>query len=137
MKTLKQFVNESHLPEDLIHAVVKQSDSWDDFKEIAEDVANHGVDAGFSGFIYYTETVKFYTDNREIITKHATEEAEQLGYGSAVKMVKSFNCLNSDYSEDEIGMTLYGSSDDMDSHIANALAWYALEEVSRNYSDLK
>ena len=47
MKTLKEFTEKSHINESLVRAVVRQSGGWEDFKEKALDVANHGAYAGF------------------------------------------------------------------------------------------
>ena len=63
--------------EDLINAVVKQLgyDADDDINNkfntvlngdlfaTCEDISSHGIGGGFGGFIYYSETVKFFEDN--------------------------------------------------------------------------
>jgi hypothetical protein len=48
-------------------------------------------------------------------------------------MVKSFRSLDSTLSE--IGCTLYGTKRQHDTIVANALAWYAAEEVARSFVD--
>ena len=35
----------------------------DDLTATLKDISRHGIDGGFHGFIYYTETAKFYDDN--------------------------------------------------------------------------
>lgn len=120
----------------LARAVIRQMGGWRAFSESARDVANHGADAGFSGFIYYRDTCKFTARNRSLIRESVGQMASDLGE-SAVTMVKGFRCLNNDFSEDEVGQCLYGrgSKGDAGDMIDNALAWYALEEVSRAYDD--
>lgn len=42
-----------------------------------EDIQNHGVDAGFSGLIYYSECVKLYEQYEDEIWKLAADTAEE------------------------------------------------------------
>jgi len=132
-KTIKQLSEGSNINIQLVRAVVKQVGGWDSFKEIAADVMKHGADAGFSGFIYYKDTCDFYAKNRENIYALASEMASSMGE-EVVGMVKSFRCLN-DSTEVEVGATLFGNKAKHDTHVANALAWFALEEVCRSYAD--
>jgi hypothetical protein len=135
MKTIKELISKSNIPEGLIRAVVRQSGDWEQFKESALDVVNHGADTGCnSGFIYYVDTVKFFTSHRDLIRQYATTMAEDAGMG-VIEMIKKFRCLDNNYSTDEVAQTLYGPKSKEDSQIANALAWFALEEVARAYSD--
>jgi hypothetical protein len=60
--------------------------------------------------------------------------AEEFGQGSA-DMVQNFRCLGKDYTMTEIGRTLYSNKPQHDTYVANALAWFALEEVARSYVD--
>ena len=132
MKSIKEFAKQSNIQESLIRAVIRQMGGFESFKQSAEDVVNIGADCGFSGFIYYTDTVRFFNNNRADIVNMAKEMADQIDEG-VLEMVQSFNCLGKDYSLDEIGQTLYGSKRDVNTQIANALAWFALEEVCRSY----
>lgn len=135
MKTLKSFIEASNINESLIRAVVKQVGGWDTFKEMAQDVVNHGAVAGFSGFIYYNETGEFYASNRQALNEMASEMAKEFGQDSAAELVTGFRALNGDYSEDEVAQALYGPIDEAETAITNIMAWYALEEVSRAYVD--
>ena len=103
-------------------------DNFDEFVETLSDVNRGGADAGWSGFIYYKDTCEFYEDNQSEIVKLVEEMAESLGE-SAIKLVQGFRCLGSDYTEKEIAKTLY--TEEHDETIANALAWFALEEIAR------
>jgi hypothetical protein len=117
----------------LTRAVAKQIGGMDSLKEIAQDVCNHGADVGFHGFIYYSDTTAFYKKNKAAIIELVAEMAQDLGE-TAIALVKGFNCLKSS-TEEEIATTLYGKPSQHDQTVANALAWFALEEVCRTITD--
>lgn len=54
MKTIKKVVSENPDYRRLINAVVSRIG-----KDSINDVNNHGIDGGYSGFIYYSETHVF------------------------------------------------------------------------------
>ena len=97
---------------------VKERLGVDDVPEynILEDVANHGADAGFSGFIYTSECVEFYERHEQAIYDLLNEGSEEFGYSNPEEMISNFN--RSDMLHDP----------DMRKHL---LAWYALETVAR------
>lgn len=118
---------------DLLNAaVVRQMGGWSSFKESAGDIARHGIDGGFNGFIYHTETNTFARRNIAAIREALKEDADNLGEG-ILGLVAGFRCLNGDYSQDEIAQVIYGNGNDVE--ILNALAWYAAETVARRYDD--
>lgn len=131
---LKSFIEKSNLPEDLIRQVVRQIGGWDIFKEHAHDVAMYGASGGFGGFIYYTDTCRFYAVNRDAILEVVRSMCDDFGTEEPIQFVRSFNCLK-DATESEVGLTLYGTKKQQTTQVANALAWFALEEVSRSYAD--
>ncbi|MNR25116.1 hypothetical protein D3C85_1422460 [compost metagenome] len=98
------------------------------------DVANHGADGGVSGFIYYNETVAFAKRQKANILQLAKEQANDFGSDSVYSMITGFNCLN-DVEEWEVAKAIHTGKGEMVTQIYNALAWYALEEVSRAYAD--
>lgn len=136
MTTQAQFIANAYhaLPASLIKAVIRQSGGWSAFKEKAHDVTNHGAAGGFGGWIYYTETCAFYAKHQADIRTLATGMASEFGEGVAA-MVENFNCLRGSVTADEVGETLYGTKRQHDTTVANALAWFALEEVARAYTD--
>ena len=103
-------------------------------RDSLQDVAEHGADGGFPGFCYYSDTCAFYAKHQTRIVSLVEEMASDMGE-SPTKLVAGFRCLNGDYSEAEVGRTLYGPKKVHDEQIANALAWFALEEVARNVTD--
>tara|TARA_R110002094_G_scaffold157781_1_gene144023 strand:- start:10472 stop:10891 length:420 start_codon:yes stop_codon:yes gene_type:complete len=131
---ISKFKAETNLDTDLVGAVINQIGGKSSFKEYAEDIVNHGISGGFSGFTYYTDTVKFAQDNKRKIMELAEEMADQLGSTGALELIASFNCLNGDYSQTDIAEAIYSDSDDSE-QVLNALAWFAGEEVARSYMD--
>lgn len=128
----------------LAAAVVRQLGGWESFTESARDISNHGIDGGFSGFIYYAETIQFARRNRPAILDLLKEQAADFGESGPIALVRGFNCLTDrrgpkpvpEYTEDEISGALYGSAKgDAAEVILNALAWYAGEEIARRYTD--
>jgi len=138
MITLGKLIESTSIPASLVRAVVRQAGGWSSFKEMARDVANHGADGGFHGFIYYSDTEPFARRNREAIAEYAEQMASDIGEGGAVELVQGFNCFrNGKPSSAEVGRALYGRAKEEDEHnVLNALAWFALEEVSRAYADM-
>ena len=133
IKTKKQVLAENSEYKTLINAVYSRIG-----KDSIKDVNNYGINGGYSGFIYYSETAKFYSRYRKLINKLVFEMAEQLGEDSQ-SMVLSFNCINSDNeSRHDIALCLYGGKLSQlkdDYHVPNALAWFAAEEVCRMFDN--
>jgi hypothetical protein len=136
--TLGEFVEASHLNEQLIRNTVRQFGGWESFKECAHDVASHGIDGGFNGFIYTADTNAFARRNRALIAEMARQQAEDFST-PVVEMIQNFGCFRHDKpTDEEIGKCLWGGvpADKADAGIYNALAWYAGEEVCRSFCDL-
>lgn len=137
IKTLSDFIEASHLDAKLIRAVVRQIGGWESFTESARDIAGHGIDGGFSGFIYNRDTESFARRNRSLIAGMASEQAKEFGT-SVVEMIQGFGCFRNGTkpTDEEIGSALYAGKDKNDASVLNALAWYAGEEVARSYDQL-
>ncbi len=145
--TLRSFIfyaeNVRGLPKGLAVAVIRQHGGWRSFKEDAIDFASHGVDGGYSGFIYYSETVEFAKKYRKLIAKLAESQLAEMQQAfqrpyqddlDLVEAIRNFNCFKHDRpSRDAVITCLYGDGDD--TSVMNALAWYAAEEVLRAYAD--
>ena len=104
--------------------------------ETFQDIANHGADSGFSGFIYHSETVKFSRDNMKLIIQQLESDASDFGI-DVFQMISDFNCLkDGNYQPFEIASVIYDNADEAtindgaDTAILNALAWYALESAA-------
>lgn len=75
----------------LIRAVIKQFGGMNsDTQQMMQDVLEHGIDGGFHGFIYYSDTVIFAQKNQKAIVALLEEQAEQLGEGDVISMVNCF-----------------------------------------------
>lgn len=85
-----------------------------------EDIAKHGADAGFNGFIYTRDIVDFVNKNESIIMDYNNQLADDLGYHSVFEMFAG----QSNMSQCDI--------DDFKIY----LAWVVLEEVARAKTDL-
>lgn len=123
----------------LIRAVVKQLGGMNnDTQQMMEDILRHGIDGGFHGFIYYSDTCKFAQKNQKHITVLLEEQAEQLGEGDVVGMVNSFkpfreSGMDNDDKKD-LDLFLAGQAGRCKGHsILNVLAWFAAEEVCRMF----
>lgn len=134
--TLSQFIAESGLNPSLVRSTVRQACGWQSFQEIAQDVCNHGADAGFGGFIYCSETVAFTKRNKKALLELCKEQAEECyGHGMTIPgFIAGFNCVDCD--AEQVAIALYTGKGDDVTEVYNALAWYALEEVSRRYCDV-
>lgn len=128
---------------------IKAHSGMDDDRII--DAGAHGADAGWPGFTYTSDTVAFFKANRADIQKLVQERADDLGE-TPLEMVAGFRCLGgtdanlarlrSGNDRDgrhalaeyypSVSKCLYGGRlNDDDHNVANALAWFALEEVGR------
>lgn len=83
------------------------------------DVVRGGADAGWPGFTYTSDCVRFYRKHKDDIWELLTEAAEQQGM-KPMELVASFG--RSDMAETPEGFE-------------NLLAWFALEEIARMVDD--
>ena len=130
MNTKKQVLKDNPAHKTLINAVIKRIGMHN-----VQDVVNHGVGGGFAGFIYYSDTCKFYSRHRKAINQWVKDMAEDFGEG-AVEFVQGFSCLKDSDWRDEIGTCLYGGKlGDNTTQVENALAWFTAEEVCRLFDN--
>lgn len=130
---MNQFKQKSHINPKLIGAVIRGCYGYDEFKQIAKDVTDHGAACGFGRFIYYSDTLKFTARNRVAILELLKQDADNMG-GSMLQTLAGFNCLK--MRDDEAADGLYNSRSEYRTQVYNALAWYALEKVARSYCNL-
>lgn len=129
--TTTQIINSSNIDPALIRAVVRQFGGIDAFNDQFQDVSNHGISGGFSGFIYYSDTVKFAKKHKKLIMALAKDQAYEFGMNT-IEMLKGFNCFE---GVDVESYFIYGDKSD-ETTILNGLAWYAGEEVCRAAQDI-
>lgn len=119
--------NFSTIRHPLKRAVAKQMGGVDVLYECAANINRDGISGGFSGFIYYTDTVAFTTRHRKAILAMLAEDANSCGV-SIIELLSGFRCLNG-WTADEIAEGLYNYRADSRTQVYNALAWYAAESV--------
>lgn len=132
MKSKKQVLNDYPEFKTLINAVVNRIGL-----ESVEDVNRHGIDGGFSGFVYYSDTHAFAMRYRKLIVKMLEETADQMGE-DVVKMVSGFGVFRHSPMDNEDKRELYkylGGGRNEQSAITNVMAWFAAEEVCRMFED--
>lgn len=132
MKTIKKVVSENPDYRRLINAVVSRIG-----KDSINDVNNHGIDGGYSGFIYYSETHDFAMKHRKQIIALLTEQAESLGE-EIISMVANFGYFRHNKMDNEDRMNLYkyiGGGKCEQGTITNLMAWFAAEEVCRMFDE--
>lgn len=136
-RTLARLIESTDIPPALVRAVVRQVGGWKSFVKSAPDIAKHGIDGGFQGFIYYTDTELFASRNRNEIAQMASNQASEFGVG-VFDRIRSFGCFRhaTPPSDEAIGSALYAGKDvPGEVNMLNFLAWYAGEEVARAYCD--
>ena len=133
MNTLKQAVIEQlgYNEDDLDQTSV----CYEELTGTLSDIANYGVNGGFYGFTYYTDTIKFFDDNRELILRELSSFADELGE-SVTDMVRGFPFLNDDgETHQEIDNVLMSLTDNDDTQVKNALAWWAAEHIAYQFEN--
>ena len=133
--TLKDAAQKTGISAQMLAAIASRVGTWAEYRgRIAKGVAEHGADAGWSGFVYYRETTEFFRKYSDEILTMLNAEANDYGITPA-EMVAGFSCLSEQVDRDAIAAILAfgtrGVSDDDRATVYNALAWYALETVSR------
>lgn len=98
-----------------------------------QDIASHSADAGWSGFMYYSDTCAFFQANKADIIARLKEDGSEFGI-DPLAMVAGFGCLKDEkLSSFDVSEAIYSPDGDENTRtlVQNALAWYALEEIAR------
>ena len=93
-------------------------------------ITEHGIDGGFHGFVYNSETCAFYDANMRQILELLRELSDEMGETMA-QCVSSFNCVDDTPADVEEFFVFQHENRDCDTNLKNALAWFAAEEVAR------
>jgi len=145
-------VSEFNAVHPLAAAVRRQlgSPSIPETLETLSDVRRGGADGGFSGFVYYADTIRFARRHREEIVASLISDADDFGMGKgiagAVQLVSGFRCVSRDVSPHFLSDAVYaalaggraraGVSPDEIETVLNGVAWYALETVAHSAESL-
>lgn len=144
----------------LITSVIKQlgysSKKDSELLSTLRDISNYGIQGGYGGFVYYSDTVNFYDANKKDIIALANESAECIGYSLGdtatakklreleneartdkdMKQVKDF--LFRTFDGDAVAMILnfggWKNVGDLD-QLKNLMSWFAAEECARELTD--
>lgn len=127
-------ITNTRFPQRLIDLVIEQFGDEEYFTQCASDIASHGANAGWNGFVYHSDTVPFGEMIRTHVKPILKEYADEFGEDGIFSMMSGWECLDG-YSVDEIAEGWCSSEDDSHTAVMNALAWFALEEVARAYVD--
>ena len=135
---MSDFLKAANTDPKLTAAVIRQFGGWEDFRHQSHDVANHGIECGYYGFIYYDETTAFMKKHKKLIIENIQQFADEIGE-NFTKVIAGFNCLkNTGIKENDVMMALMSPrscDEDVLQQVYNALAWYAGETVAREYVD--
>jgi hypothetical protein len=130
-KTKKQVLEEYSDYKTLINAVINQLGGMDSLSDIRE----HGVQGGFPGFTYYSDTVAFANRHRSSIVRLLEELADDLGE-DVVAMVGNFGMFRKNKMDADDKKDLYrflGGGKCKETTIPNLMAWFAAEKVARMF----
>lgn len=130
MKTKAQVIRENSQYKSLINAVINRIGL-----DSVEDVNRHGINGGYSGFIYYVDTHAFAMRYRRDILQLAKDMVDAIGYKNIHDMVMQFVCINGDDDDYNELCKYVGGGRCEQSSITNAMAWFAAEEVCRMFED--
>lgn len=89
-----------------------------------ESIANNGCSGGVSGFIYYSETVKFHDEHEEEIWTIVEEDTKDFSPAKRLNMLDFISSLNGSENVSSI------------EELKNLLVWYAVEKVAREIVDV-
>ena len=132
MKTIAQVRKENPDKVTLINAVISKLGN-----DYIMDVVNHGADAGYPGFTYYTDTHKFSMRHRKAIVAMLEEQAADFGQ-EVIEMVSNFGVFRQSPMDNDDRKNLYkylGGGRCDQGTITNLMAWYALEEICRLFDN--
>ena len=136
---MSDFLKSANANPKLVGAVIRQFGGWEDFKEKAAEVTNHGINCGFCGFTYYDDTVSFAKKHKKLIIENIEHFADNVVGESFTKVITDFNCLKKSgiTENDVITALMYPRSCEeyTVTQVYNALAWYAGETVALEYVD--
>jgi hypothetical protein len=132
MKTKAQVIKENTELKSIINAVISNVSL-----DSVEDINNHGIDGGYSGFIYYSDTHQFAMKHRKTIVSMLENDANEFGQ-EITEMVAGFGVFRNSAMDHEDKRELYkyiGGGKCEQSTITNLMAWYAAEKVCRFFED--
>ncbi len=132
MKSKAEVIRENQEYKSLINAVIANVGI-----DSVQDINSHGINCGFNGFIYYSDTHKFAIKHRNAIIKMLEDTADELGE-DVVSMVGNFGVFRNSPMDQDDKKDLYkylGGGKPEQGTITNVMAWFAAEEVCRMFEN--
>lgn len=132
MKSKQQVLRDNSDYKTLINAVYANVG-----KDSIQSVNEHGIQGGYNGFIWYTETHAFAMRYRKLILKLLEQQAYELDE-EVVEMVSNFGVFRNNPMDNDDRKDLYrylGGGRPEQGQITNLMAWFAAEEVCRMFED--
>jgi hypothetical protein len=90
-------------------------------KQTLRDLAEYGVQGGFPGLTYYSDTTKLYEKFKDEIWESLIDEAEEYGYKNVYEFIATFN----------------GADVGNCTQHENLLVWYMAEKVARELTGIE
>lgn len=112
----------------LVRGIVRWHGGWTEFKNIAEDISNHGANTGIS-FVWYSDSVKFFRNHAPAIKTWLASLAEDCYNCSMGEMVQQWNLKS--YTVDEINQALYTGKGDAVDQVFDTTLKAVVEEIAR------
>lgn len=97
-----------------------------------KDILNYGIDGGYTGFIYYNETIEFFNTNKVLIMEQLLDDRWSIGYNSITEMLSSFKCFKGldTWNIERFLIDTEDEENEDQTTLKNGLAWYAAETVA-------
>ena len=127
----------TELQQRVIEQLSGESELNKDNVSTLKDVASYGADTGFVGFTYYSDTCKFFDDNKDLIMEQLLNDRVNIGYNSLTEMLSGFRCFKGVDTYDIEAFLINSNNENNDEQITlkNGLAWYALETVAQQLEE--
>lgn len=132
MKSKAQVLRDNSEYKTLINAVISNIGL-----DSVQGVNSHGIDGGYNGFIWYSETHAFAMRYRKLIVKLLEQQADELGE-EVTEMVSHFGVFRNSPMDNDDRKELYkylGGGRPEQGTITNVMAWFAAEEVCKMFED--
>jgi len=102
----------------------------DELMATLNDIHSYGIEGGFGGFIYYSDTVAFAEQNKSDILEIARDMADSLGEDGPYSLIAGFACLGDGYTADSVADAINDEDHEDRTQVLNAMAWFAAEEFA-------
>jgi len=110
---------EAAIIEQLGYSEDRTPEEEEELAGVLSDIARGGADAGWHGFTYYYDTIKFHDENEDDIWDSLSDDADEMGAKNVMEFIASFNGAKNVHDMGQL---------------KNLLAWYALESYANENS---